>query len=279
MIDAYTISHLGGRTSQQDACCVLHDTDGHQAGLGVFDGAGAMADGAAASSIAKTTTQERIGGAALGHWDPAILQLVCDTLIKAQQRVASDERMQGPTPSATTAVVVLVVEGFAVVAWVGDSKAWLWRDGQLTPISRSHALSTEAWCGYEIRHHEIDSHPNGHVITRAINSGSAPSQPDLRVLPVLHGDRLIVASDGLDAVLNDDAIQKRLSRHTTTSTAQAIADDLLNTALDRRTPDNVSVGVIRILDPHRYAPEMPTRPGVLGAIYDNLHLQLEQPDA
>jgi len=279
MIDAHVHSNIGGRPAQQDASCILHDTDGHLAGLGVFDGAGAMADGERASSTAANTTQQVVGGAALGHFDPAILELLRDALTQAQQKVASDELLKGPTPSATTAVVVWVVGGFAFVAWIGDSKAWLWRSGRLIPISRSHALSAEAWCGYEIEHREIDQHPNGHVITRAINSGSAPSHPDLRVIPVHFDDRLIIASDGLDAVLNDDAIQQRLNRHAVSATAQVIADDLLQAALDRRTPDNVSVGVIRVLDPHLYAPELPVGPGTLGAVFDHQHHQLEQLNA
>ena len=271
MLEIFSISDIGGRASQQDVIAALHDVAGIACGLVLCDGAGGLADGDKAAQLTCDACHAAIAQHSLQGLSSDPLRILGDAIAVSQRHVQSLDSDY----CASTVTMALIAPPYAFIAWVGDSPVWLYSDRCLIRISSSHGLPQEQWRAYQISGQELGNHEQSNVITRAINKGSGIWSPDMRAITVKPGDQLILASDGLDAVLTDEEIEKVLhTRRENTSSAE-IVQTLIDAALGRNTSDNVSVGVIRVLDPTSHAPEIPATPAVWGAIYDHLHSQQE----
>ena len=129
-----------------------------------------------------------------------------------------------------------------LVAQVGDSRAYLLHQGRLQQITRDHSLMADLIEIGQITPAEARVHPNRSVITRAI--GSDPNTlPDIYELNVSAGDRLLLCSDGLNAMIEDPEIEDIL-RHT--HDPQRCASNLVDAALDAGGLDNVTVIVVDV---------------------------------
>jgi serine/threonine protein phosphatase PrpC len=138
-----------------------------------------------------------------------------------------------------TTMVAAVVQGAELwVANVGDSRAYLWREGQLRQLTRDHALfpATEG-SGPDAER------PGRHIITRAL--GTRPNvEVDLFPSQKLRvGDRILLCSDGLTTPLSEGEIAAVLALHP----AQACAEALVRAANERGGPDNVSVILLDVV--------------------------------
>ena len=129
-----------------------------------------------------------------------------------------------------------------VIAQVGDSRAYLLHKGQMQQLTRDHSLVADLIEAGQITEAEARVHPQRSVITRAL--GSDPrTQPDLFEITVEAGDRLLLCSDGLSTMLEDDQIAKILANH---SEPQRCAAQLVNEAVGRGGYDNVTVIVVDV---------------------------------
>jgi serine/threonine protein phosphatase PrpC len=148
----------------------------------------------------------------------------------------------GGSRSGSTLVALLAHEGHYACVWAGDSRAYLLRDGTLSPITRDHSIVQQLIDGGALAESERRGHPSAHVITRAV--GAAPRiELDQQFAPIAAGDIFLLCSDGLIACLDDDDISAALQ----TGDVAQLADRLLSLALARGAPDNVSVVVVRAL--------------------------------
>lgn len=152
------------------------------------------------------------------------------------QRKADDELLG---PIGSTVVTLLMHGGHYACIWAGDSRAYVLRNGRLERITRDHSVVQELVDAGALKDSEARSHRQANIVTRAV--GAAP-RLDLdgvygRVEP---GDRFLLCSDGLAAVLNDAEIAG-LFRESLTSQA---ATALLRAALARGAPDNVTFVLI-----------------------------------
>ena len=112
---------------------------------------------------------------------------------------------------ATTAVAVLIDGETATVAHVGDSRIYRLRSGQLERLTRDHS-----WVEEQIRIGALSEtaarqHPWRNIVTRAL-SGSEDLEVDVQEVALQPGDRLLLCSDGVFAVLSDDQISEVLQR-------------------------------------------------------------------
>lgn len=125
--------------------------------------------------------------------------------------------------------------------WAGDSRAYHWRPGQLTPLSRDHSLVQDLVSAGMLRPEEAHDHPQANVITRAIGV-SEELRIDVNKGEVEPGDLFLLASDGLTRVVSDPELARELAE----PDLEDCADTLLDLVLNRGAPDNVSLVLVRM---------------------------------
>jgi serine/threonine protein phosphatase PrpC len=129
----------------------------------------------------------------------------------------------------------------AHTAHLGDSRAYLYREGQLTQLTRDHSL-VEKW----VQRGLIDAataltHPERHILTKGLGMG-VDMKPELTSTPVIPHDLIVLCSDGLTKMVGDGAIASILS-HAHDDPNRA-CNELVEQALSRGGEDNVTVIVV-----------------------------------
>ena len=198
------------RPSNQDAFAVMNDLDLWI----VADGMGGHAGGEVASrlavesvikqieaTVAKTTTHP-----AHQADDRSLLRQA----IESAQQTILDQASAHPelTGMGTTIVTLRISSGApaqATLAHVGDSRAYLLRAGSLTPLTRDHSLVEDYVRRGLISPDQVFQHPLGHVLTRALGIADA-AESDISVHTVQPDDLLLLCTDGLTKMLNDDRV-------------------------------------------------------------------------
>jgi protein phosphatase len=144
----------------------------------------------------------------------------------------------------STGVSVLIVPPEAVVAWVGDSRAYFCDQNGLRQITKDHSLVQRLIEIGQITSEEARHHEHKNVITRSLGARqSGPAGAEAMSLRLKRGDRLLLCSDGLTAHVEDPAIGTILRRH---SDPYEAARELVVAANAGGGTDNVSVVVIFI---------------------------------
>lgn len=137
--------------------------------------------------------------------------------------------------------VALVIQGAQFrCLWVGDSRAYMMRSGELMQMTRDHSLVQELVDAGMLEPDEVEGHPNANVVTRAVGAS------DDLVVDVVGGsakvgDLFLLASDGLTKVVTDGELAQRLEG----DDLETIADGLIETTLERGAPDNVTLVLVR----------------------------------
>ena len=161
------------------------------------------------------------------------LDATCQQASNRVYEMAEAEDLEG---AATTLIAAVLGFGYLFLAHVGDSRAYLLRNGELIPITEDHTLINHLIRQGKLTPEEAKKSAYRHVITRAV--GHMPSvQSDLICQEFLPGDRLLLCSDGLYGPVDKQEIVPLLSEEDPEDAAR----DLLQAALDHGGPDNVSV--------------------------------------
>ncbi|MBA3542023.1 MAG: serine/threonine-protein phosphatase, partial [Deltaproteobacteria bacterium] len=141
----------------------------------------------------------------------------------------------------TTAVACLVLDPRKVViAHVGDSRAYLLRNGRLMALTRDHTIVEELVVRGLLSADEADRHPYKNVLSRNLGAG-ATCRVDLLELDLQPGDRLLLCSDGLYGYASQEAMQYILGSG---DAPEHVARDLIELALRGGGGDNVSTIVL-----------------------------------
>ena len=196
----------------------------------VADGVGGATEGSAASRLV-TDLLASIGGAAT----PA------DRLAAIREKLAQAQHVLEPRSSATTVVVLLVADGHHACVWAGDSRIYLLRDGRLKRLTRDHSQVQDMLDAGLLTEAEAETHPQGNVITRAVG---APQDLALDVTggAAMPDDTFLLCSDGLSKIVAEAEIARILAG----DDVAAIPVALVDAALTRGAPDNVTAVVVRI---------------------------------
>lgn len=207
--------------------------------LAVADGMGGHKAGELASALALETL-------AAGAWDEPLpdpehrLRSAVEAAhARIADAVAADEQLQG---MGTTLTAVVVAGQRMYVAHVGDSRAYLWRNGTLQLLTMDHSVVAELIKAGQLDERDASRHPQRHVLTRAVSAAAAP-EVDMIMKDVLPGDTVLLCTDGLTAHVSDEEIAAVLKG---ASDAQIAADDLVGLALEGGGTDNVTVVVARV---------------------------------
>ncbi len=229
-------SHIGKvRTTNEDALIVEP-----RLGLyAVLDGMGGASAGDIASQLARDAIRDFV------HQRRAALpprELLEAAIVAASAAVFGEsQRHPDRHGMGTTVVACLVADARRVViGHVGDSRAYLWRDGRLQTLTRDHTIVEELVDRGLLSAEEAERHPYKNVLSR--NLGARPeTRVDCVDLELRPGDRLLMCSDGLYGYASAEAIQYVLGSG---DAPEHVARDLIELALRGGGGDNVSALVI-----------------------------------
>ncbi len=144
-----------------------------------------------------------------------------------------------------TTLTAVVPDGNGVlVGHVGDSRAYLLRDGELRQLTTDHSLVEELMREGTLTEEQAATHPQRSVITRALGVEESV-EVDVYPVPLVVGDRLLICSDGLTSMLRPDAIGGLLRRESDPTRAANLLVDAANAAGGE---DNITTVVIDIED-------------------------------
>lgn len=230
------VSHVGKiRSNNQDS---------GYAGAHLFlvaDGMGGHAGGDVASAIAV----KRIAETDRLYSSPNDAEFALrSALLAANSLLAETVFEHGElTGMGTTVSGLLRVGDRVAIAHIGDSRIYLFRDGELKQITADHTFVQRLVDSGRITAEEAAVHPRRSVLMRVLGDVDASPEIDTTVMETKPGDRWLICSDGLSSYVTEDKIQAVLS---TASTAQGASERLVKESLDQGAPDNVTVVLVDI---------------------------------
>ncbi len=157
---------------------------------------------------------------------------------------AAIERGKGSEGMGTT-VVALKTDGSRYrIAWVGDSRAYLWHDGQLRRLTHDHSFVQELIDNQAISTEEAEQHPERSTLSRCLGGGLDDAlEVDEINARFFAGERIILCSDGVSSEISDSDFLACLRDHSEAE-SQIIAEALVQRALDAGGNDNATALVI-----------------------------------
>lgn len=230
--------------------------------LAVADGMGGHAHGEVASAVAVAALLDldaRLRDVDLGGVDllAALGEAVADAAARLTELSEQNPELRG----TGTTVVAFLVDGARIgVAHIGDSRAYLLRDGELHRLTRDHTLVQSLLDEGRISPEEAATHPRRSWLIRTLQEGT-PAEPDLFPLEGRVGDRYLVCSDGVTAVLDDAHIREVLAGMTEPTD---VVDQLIALANEGGGPDNITCVVADLVEG---VPEHDDVPVVVGAAH------------
>ena len=213
----------------------------------IADGMGGAQAGEVASRLAAAAFEE---GAAAIQGEEEVATVVRAANARIFERAVHDPAVAG---MGTTATVAVVDESAArvTVAHVGDSRAYLYRQGALEQLTTDHSLVGELVRSGRLTEDEAAVHPHRSVITRALGT-DADVEVDTLTLEVSPGDVLLLCSDGLSAMVRDEEILRVLE--STGGAPREAGGALIAAANAAGGEDNVTVVLFELVDGDVEAP-------------------------
>lgn len=226
------------RSSNEDSYLMLADR-----GLFIVaDGMGGHAAGEVASEMAVHIVAREVGSLR-GLPDAQAADRIGRALVTANgaifERTLSEHEKRG---MGTTVTALVLMPGRYLIGQVGDSRAYLLRDGQLLQLTRDHSYVQEQVDAGLLTPEQARVHPYSNVITRCVGAGSEVT-PDLYFGDLRTGDVLLLASDGLTGMLEDEQLARILSD---AQGPQAWVDRMISEANRRGGLDNITAIVVKI---------------------------------
>ncbi len=226
------------RSGNEDNYLMLSDR-------GVFivaDGMGGHAAGEVASELAVRITSREIGSIR-GLSEPQVGERIRTAIRMANdaifERTISEHDKRG---MGTTATVLVLMRGRYLIGQVGDSRAYLLRDGVFTQLTKDHSYVQEQVDAGLLTPEQARVHPYSNVITRCVGA-SVDVAPDLYFGSLQTGDVVLLASDGLTGMLEDEHLVKFLKSE---GDPQSWVDRMITEANRRGGLDNITAIVVRI---------------------------------
>jgi PPM family protein phosphatase len=252
-IQAYGLTDVGRKRKHNEDAFALDVSEGL---FIVADGMGGHAAGEVASKITVETIGEFIAATRqkeeatwpfkYNHELDFNSNRLAVAIEKANERVmaavAAQPWLKG---MGTTVVAGLLNEKLLSLAHVGDSRAYLLRDGQLSRLTDDHSWVHEQVTAGILTEEEAKTHPLKNVVTRALGGGPSVL-PDLQELVFSPGDRFLFCSDGLTTMVSDEEIHESAS---TIKGTKELCEHLVKLANDKGGVDNITVVLVDIADP------------------------------
>jgi protein phosphatase len=201
---------------------------------------GEQASGMAADIIPRVVRDRLAAQDSAGEAVQRALAEANDAIVHAGRDQPSGRRM------GTTAVVALQREDRVYVAGLGDSRAYLIRDGRVEQLTVDHSVAQALVQSGALTPEEARHSPYQHVLHRFLGCANMFEGADIRPFAPQAGDRLLLASDGLTNHITDDDLIRGPGEY---PNPQAWADHLVALALGRGSKDNVTCVVVAFEQP------------------------------
>ena len=203
----------------------------------VADGMGGHALGDVASKMVVEALDKVVNETALEQ----IVNAVEDALFEANQQIIdyADQMLEHKTLGST--IVVLIIRGrVGICLWVGDSRLYRYRRGELTQLTQDHSRVEELVQQGLLSPQEAENHPESNVITRAVGVDD-DFCVDISAFDVRIGDTFMLCSDGLYNMVD----KKNIADHLNEPDIDLNVDALISAALENGATDNVSTIVVK----------------------------------
>ncbi len=218
----------------------------------VADGMGGAPHGDLASAVAVQTLQ-RLDAAAPDD----LMEALAGAMHRANDRLAELIEEDPATDGMGTTVTAVLFDGAHIaVAHLGDSRGYLWHEGELLRITRDHSWVQSLIDEGRITDEEAASHSHRSLLLKVLD-GRHDNDPDLMLYDVEVGDRILLCSDGLSSFVEHDRIAAAMS----IGSADSVAAELIQLALDSTSNDNITVVVADVVAEEAAASE----PLIVGA--------------
>lgn len=237
---AFGITHRGAvRKENQDCFRIDMPADGSFVTAVLCDGMGGAQAGSVASTIAADTFMSHAANSldessTASDMKAILNEAVNYANIKVYDRSFVDFTCMG---MGSTLVALAMNAKRAMIANVGDSRAYLIARGRVVQVSRDHSLVEDMVTRGEITREQARDHPQKNIITRAVGV-EASVRSDIFELKLTQGCRVLLCSDGLSNLLSENDM---LSISEKNSDPEQCCGLLLELALQRGAPDNVTV--------------------------------------
>ncbi|MGY1855681.1 protein phosphatase 2C domain-containing protein [Modestobacter sp. SYSU DS0290] len=207
--------------------------------LAVADGMGGHAAGDVASKVVIAALEHLDDDAPSGDMLQALRSAVFDGSEHLREVIRESPQLEG---MGTTLTAILFAGARVALCHVGDSRAYLLRDGELHQITHDDTFVQTLIDEGRITEEEANSHPQRSLLLRALNGQDV--EPDLSIRDTRAGDRYLLCSDGLSGVVSQETLAQAL----TDPDAQATADRLIELALRSGGPDNITCIVADVVE-------------------------------
>ncbi|TCC11834.1 PP2C family protein-serine/threonine phosphatase [Kribbella soli] len=219
------------------------------------DGMGGAAAGEVASAAAVQVIR-RLDTAEISGED--MIEALAGAVHRANERLSELVEEDPEREGMGSTVTALMFDGKRLgLAHLGDSRAYRLRDGQLYQLSHDHTFVQSLVDEGRISQEEAFTHPHRNLILRVLD-GRPDSDPDLEMLDVQAGDRLMLCSDGLPDYVSDEVIAASMA----SGTPDSVVVDLITHALEAGSNDNVTVLVADVVETE---PASGVQPQLVGA--------------
>ena len=248
-VESYGMSNVGMKRFQNEDSYLINDDMGLYM---VADGMGGHLGGEFASKLAVATVEEiikkfrldpdatQIHGVNTNESSPGdqLRHAISEAGRRIHHQALYDENLRG---MGTTAVAAMCQKGKIFIANVGDSRAYLVRDHSIKQLTEDHSLVSEQVKAGMIRPEEAKSHKLKNIITRSVGY-QEDVDSDILVVEPKTGDRVLMCSDGLSNLVDDEEILKALEDHD----LKEACEQLVNKANTRGGDDNITVVILQV---------------------------------
>jgi protein phosphatase len=205
----------------------------------VADGMGGYANGALASKLALQyllqVVRDSNGTSTPTKGLKQAAEIANFEIYKASQQIDG-------TRMGTTLTAAFVIGKLLHLLHVGDSRAYLIRNGKISCLTHDHTVVGDMVRAHLLSLEQTRTHAQRSILTRAVGLGLFV-QPEISQTELQIGDRIVLCSDGVWSMIED---QKFVELSDQSSTSQALSQNLINLAVERETDDNCSVIAIQI---------------------------------
>jgi serine/threonine protein phosphatase PrpC len=240
--DAYLVMDLS--SARRELFAIERHTLGDKGSLFVVcDGMGGAAAGEVASALAVEVVASEMSAAPPAHGDHAVFARLLRRAVRmANRRLYEEALIDAARRGMGTTLSAGAVSGrLLVTAQVGDSRAYLYRSGVLTQVTRDQSVVSALVQAGRLTPDEARTYAHSNVILQALGV-LEDVEVSLSLVELRRGDRLLVCSDGLHGTIDDLSIQAALD---TSDSLRTVCDDLIGRARDAGAPDNVTVILAR----------------------------------
>ena len=207
--------------------------------LAVADGMGGHAAGDVASKVVIAALEHLDDDTPSGDLLQSLREAVFEGSEHLREVIRESPQLEG---MGTTLTAILFAGGRLGLCHVGDSRAYLVRDGQMSQITHDDTFVQTLIDDGRITAEEANTHPQRSLLLRALNGQEV--EPDLSMREARAGDRYMLCSDGLSGVVSEETLAEALKD----PDPEATADRLVELALRSGGPDNVTVIVADVVE-------------------------------